>query len=359
MGEKTEKATPKKLKDAKKKGQLAKSQDLPAAFTFIASVTIVLALSSILYNQLADFLVLTFRAVTSDNVSQNILSLFYKANEVIFLASIPTMALVTLVGITVTFLEIGPVFASESMKFDWKKLNPVDNLKAKFKMKTLVELIKSLLKIGIASYLIYLVMYKSIPVLIQAVGMPMTGALAIFSAFLKEVIIKVGLLFIIIAVADFIYQKKNFAKEMKMEKFEVKQEMKNSEGDPQIKGKRRQIAQEIAYQDGPSGGVKKAQALITNPTHLAVAIGYRKEVDSAPYILAMGQDGLAERMIKLADQFDVPVLRNISLAHKLWEEGEIYEYVPEETYEALAEILIWVDSLKEEDGIEVPKPLEL
>lgn len=359
MGEKTEKATPKKLKDAKKKGQLAKSQDLPSAFTFIASVAIVLALSSILYNQMADFLVLTFRSVTSENVSQNILSLFYKANEVIFLASIPTMALVTLVGVIVNFLAVGPVFATEAMKFDWKKLNPIDNLKAKFKMKTLVELIKSLVKIGIATYLIYLVMYKSIPVLIQSVAMPITGALAIFSAFLKEVIIKVGLLFIVIAVADFIYQKKSFAKEMKMEKFEVKQEMKNSEGDPQIKGKRRQIAQEIAYQDGPSGGVKKAQALITNPTHLAIAIGYRREVDAAPYILAMGQDVLAERMMKLADQYNVPVLRNIPLAHKLWDEGEIYEYVPEETYEALAEILLWVDSLKEEDGIEVPKPLEL
>ena len=356
MGEKTEKATPKKLRDAKKKGQVAKSQDLPAAFTFIASVSIVLALSNYLYHYLADFLVGTFKAINSPDLGVTILTLFYKANEVIFFASIPTLGLVTLIGVTVTFLSVGPVFATEVFKFDIKKFNPVENLKAKFKLKTLVELLKSIIKITIAAYIIYLVIYKSIPVLIQTVSIPISGALFVFHAFLIEVLVKVGLFFIVVAVADFIYQKQNFAKEMKMEKFEIKQEYKNSEGDPHNNSKRRQIAQEIAYQDGPTGGVRKAQAIVTNPTHIAVAIGYEKEVDAAPYILAMGQDVLAERIIKVAEQYDIPILRNISLAHKLWEEGEIHEYVPEETYTALAEILRWVASIK--DGTEIQEPLD-
>ncbi|WP_042282303.1 type III secretion system export apparatus subunit SctU [Candidatus Protochlamydia sp. R18] len=357
MGDKTEKATPKKLKDAKKKGQIAKSQDLPTAFTFIASVAIILALASSLYHQLANFLVGTFRSVNTPELSAVIVNLFYKANEVIFLASIPTMALVALVGVTITFLTVGPVFAPEVFKFDIKKFNPVDNLKAKFKLKTLVELLKSVIKISIASYLIYKVMYNSIPVLIQTVSMPISGALIVFHAFLVEVVLKVGLFFIVVAVADFIYQKKTFAKEMMMEKFEVKQEYKNSEGDPHIKGKRRQIAQEIAYQEGPTGGVKRAQAVVTNPTHLAIAIGYERHMDAAPYILAMGKDVLAERIVKIAEKNDIPVLRNITLAHILWEQGEIYEYVPEDTYEALAEIMRWIASLK--DGTEIPEPLNL
>lgn len=356
MGEKTEKATPKKLKDAKKKGQVAKSQDLPAAFTFIASVAIVLGLANSLYHQLADFLVGTFRAVNAPDLGTTILTLFYKANEVIFFASIPTLGLVTMIGVMVTFLTVGPVFATEVFKFDIKKFNPVDNLKAKFKLKTLVELLKSLIKIGVAAYLIYLVMYKSIPILIQTVQLPITGALIVFHAFLIEVLTKVGIFFFIVAVADFMYQKHTFAKEMMMEKFEIKQEYKNSEGDPHIKGKRKQIAQEIAYSEGPTGGVRKAQAIVTNPTHLAIAIGYEKDVDAAPYILGMGKDALAERIIKIAEQYDIPVLRNIPLAHKLWDEGEIYEYVPEETYEALAEILRWVASLK--DGTEIEEPLQ-
>lgn len=356
MAEKTEKATPKKLRDAKKKGQVAKSQDLPSAFTFIFSVAAVLVLSQFLYHQMADFLMGTFKAVTEQDLSHVVLTLFYKANEVIFLASMPVLLVASFFGVVITFLAVGPVFAPEVFKFDPKKFNPVDNLKAKFKIKTLVEILKDFLKLGIASYIIYRVMYNSIPVLIQTVSMPISGALLVFHAFLVEVITKVGLFFIVIAIADFIYQKKTFAKEMKMEKFEVKQEYKNTEGDPHIKGKRRQIAQEIAYQEGPAGGVKRAQAIVTNPTHYAIAIGYERQYDAAPYILAMGKDGLAKRIIEMAEQYKIPVIRNIPLAHKLWNEGGLYEYVPEDTYKVLSEIIRWVNAIQE--GHNEPPPTE-
>ena len=188
-------------------------------------------------------------------------------------------------------------------------------------------------------------MYESIPVLIKTVSLPIAGSLLVFKYFLVKVIMKVGLFFIAIAVIDFGYQKYNFGKEMMMEKFEQKQEYKNSEGDPHIKGKRKEIAREIAYSDGPAGGVKKAKAVVTNPIHLAIALGYEREVDSAPYILAMGNGLLADNIVKLAERFDVPILRNVPLAHELWERGELYEYVPEDTYEAIAEILRWLASL--------------
>lgn len=350
MGEKTEKASPKKLRDAKKKGQVAKSQDLPSAFTFIASIWVVLAMSHFLYEKMGGFIVATFSQIPQGDLNNAVASLMMQANEVIFYCSIPALAMVSLLGMVITFLSVGPVFAPEVFKFDIKKFDPVQNLKAKFKLKTLFELVKSLIKIGIASWIIYDVMYNSLPSLIKAVSMPMASTLMIFHAFLMEVIIKVGLFFIVVAVADFVYQKKDFAKEMMMEKFEVKQEYKNSEGDPQIKGKRRQIAQEIAYQDGPTGGVKKAQAVVTNPTHLAIAIGYERDLDAAPYIIAMGESILAERIVKIAEANDIPIVRNIKLAHKLWNEGDVYEYVPEETYEAVAEIVKWIAALRTEDA---------
>ncbi len=271
---------------------------------------------------------------------------------VIFYASMPILLAVCAIGVIINFLSVGPCFSTEVFKFDIKKFDPIQNLKGKFKVKTLVELLKSCLKIGIASYIIYVVMYNSLPVLVRAVSMPMGSALLIFDNFLMEVIIKVGLFFIVVAIADFVYQKKNFASEMKMEKFEVKQEHKNSEGDPHIKGKRRQIAQEIAYSDGPTGGVKNASALVTNPTELAVAIGYDRNVDSAPYIIAMGENILAARMISIAKANNVPIIRNIKLAHKLWDDGDIHEFVPEETYEALAEILRWIAALNTEDAFD-------
>lgn len=346
MGEKTEKATPKKLRDAKKKGQVAKAQDLPSAFTFVASVLLTLALAPWLYHKMADFLLYTFHVASKENVLELIPAAFYQALILIFTVSIPVMGLIAILGSVITFLAVGPVFAPEVFKFDIKKFDPIQNLKAKFKVKTLVELLKSMLKISIAGYIIYLVMYKSIPVLIRAVSVPMPDLLAIFNAFLVEVVLKVGLFFLVIAILDFLYQKHTFAKEMMMEKFEIKQEFKNSEGDPQIKHKRKEIAREIAYQDSPTSGVAKAKAVVTNPTHLAIALGYDEAVDVAPYVIAKGNDNVAEAIVKLAMEYNIPVLRNIPLAHKLWEEGELNQYVPEETYLALAELLRWIEAME-------------
>lgn len=352
MAEKTEKATPKKMRDARKKGQVAKSQDLPSAFTFIVSVWAVLGLTQYMYKYLGGFLVSTFNLVPDSNLLAILPHIIYDGIIVIFAASIPALMIVVAVGVLINFLCVGPMFTFEVFKFDIKKFDPVQNLKAKFKLKTLVELLKSVIKISVACYIIYDVMYASLPVLVKTVSMPASSALLVFSAFLLEVLIKVGLFFVIVAVADFAYQKRSFATEMKMEKFEVKQEYKNTEGDPQIKGKRKQLAQELAYQEGPTGGVRRAQAVVTNPTHLAIALAYNKEIDAAPYILAMGDGLLAERMIKIANENSIPIIRNIDLAHKLWDEGDLYEYVPEHTYEAIAEIMRWLASLQSETPYE-------
>lgn len=348
MAEKTEKATPKKLRDARKKGQVAKAQDLPSAFTFVISVWATLGMSVWIYHQLGDFTVATFQAISKGDVITALPQLFAQSLYVILLTSLPVMVIVSFMGVMITFLAVGPVFAPEVFKFDIKKFDPIQNLKAKFKLRTLVELLKSLAKISVASYIIYDVVYKSLPVLIQTLNMPILSSLMVFNTFMMEVIIKIGLFFLGVAILDYMYQKHDFAKEMKMEKFEVKQEYKNTEGDPHIKGKRRQIAQEIAYSEGSAGGVRRAQAVVTNPTHLAIAIGYDKEIDAAPFITAMGKDAVAEQIIKLAQQYDKPVVRNIKLAHKLWENGEVQEYVPEDTYEAIAEILRWIRTLNTE-----------
>jgi len=351
MGEKTEKATPKKLRDARKKGQVAKSQDLPSAFTFIASVSAVLVGLGYLYNNLSAFTITTFKSVNEPNLNQIIPGLYGEGILLIFYCAFPVLLLTSLLGVLINFLSVGPVFSVEVFKPDIKKFDPIKNLKAKFKFKTLFELLKSLFKITIAAILIYGVMYKSLPVLTKTVGLPLHASLLVFYAFLIEVLWKVGLLFIVVAVADFVYQRRNFANEMKMEKFEVKQEYKNTEGDPQIKSKRKQTAQEIAYQDGPAGGVKKSDAVVTNPVHLAVALAYDKEIDAAPYITAVGREELAHRIVKMAEKYDIPIIRNIELAHTLYNRGELGDYVPEDTYETIAEILRWLASLDEENEL--------
>lgn len=348
MGEKTEKATPKKLRDARKKGQVAKSQDFPSAFTFVISIAVTLGLATWMYEKFHLLITTLFSSADIAELDKALPSFMALAIDTIMTVSMPVLLIVVVVGVLINFLMIGPTLALEAFKPDIKKFDPIQNLKSKFKMKTLIELLKSFFKIFIAGYVIWDVVYKSLPVLTHAVSMPMLDALSLFYYFLWEVVLKIALIFLVIAIADLIYQRHVFANEMKMEKFEVKQEFKNQEGDPQIKGKRKEIAREIAYSDGPAQNVRKAQVVVTNPTHIAVALGYERELDPCPYILEMGNENKAELIIELAEKYDIPIMRNIPLARQLYEEGEIWTYVPQSTYEAIAEIMRWVAQLKSE-----------
>jgi len=349
MGEKSEKATPKKLRDARKKGQVAKSKDFPSAFTFIVSIAGVLTFSSYFYDKLTTCILEMFSLIQHhDQLQQKMGGIMTSIMSTIFFTSLPLMGLISIIGVFVNFIIVGPLFSIEAMKLDIKKLNPISNLKNIFKMKTLVELIKSMLKIIGAVALIYSVVYTSLNEIIATCGLPLAVSAAVFASFLKKVVVRVGIFFIAVAIFDLIYQKKNFAKEMKMEKFQVKQEYKDSEGDPHIKGRRRQIAQEIAYQEGPKS-VRRAKAVITNPTHIAVAIEYDADNEPAPKIVTMGLDIVAEEIIKVAVDNDIPVMRNVELAHMLYFKGQSGNYIPEEAYEAIAEILKWIAKLEQKE----------
>ncbi len=346
MAEKSEKATPKKLRDARKKGQVAKIQDFPSAFTFIVSITTVLFSTGYLYDILAGFIVTTFKmSATDPQLQTQAGTLFSEAIRVIFNTSMPIMALTTSVGILVHLILIGPLFSLEALKPDIERLNPVANLKNMFKFKTVFELLKSIFKITGALLLIYSVVWEQLPEIMATAALPVFGAAQVFFDFLIQVILRVGIFFLAIAFFDFKYQKRNFSKEIMMEKFEVKQEFKDTEGDPQIKSKRRHAAQEIAYQDGPSS-VKRAKAVITNPTHIAVAVEYKADTEPAPRIVTMGQGPVADMIMKLAQEYGIPLMRNVNLAQTLFQKGKISEYIPEETYQAVAEILRWLEGLE-------------
>jgi len=350
MAEKTEKATPKKLRDARKKGQVAKSQDFPSAFTFIVSISTTLIMSTFILTKIGSYIINMFRRSSMQNIDMQAMggALFEEALQMIVSCTIPILIVTVFVGVLSSFLIVGPLFSPEAMKPDIKRLNPVTNLKNLFKFKTLFELIKSVLKITIAFLLIWSVVYDSVPEIISCAALPITASAKVVSTFLIKVIIRVGIFFLAVAVADLVYQKRNFAKEMRMEKFEVKQEYKDTEGNPEIKSQRRRTAQEIAYQEGPTG-VKRARAVITNPIHIAVAIQYDEETQPAPRVVTMGKGLLADRIVQLATEYDVPVMRNVDLAQTLFEKGEIGDYIPEETYEAVSEILRWLESIEQEE----------
>jgi type III secretion protein U len=348
MAEKTEKATPKKLKDARKKGQVAKSQDLPASFTFVTSITITLASVGFFFKMVGSYMLMLFREIPTaeHNFINKVPGYLTEALTTILTVSLPLMLIVCTVGVIVSFLTVGPCFSFEAMKFDLKKLNPVEGIKQKFKLKVLIELLKSIAKITGAAIIIGLIIWQSLPQIITTVLLPITGSAMIVHDFLVTVAIRVGIFFLLIALFDLAFQKKNFAKEMKMEKFEVKQEYKDTEGDPLIKSKRREQFREIAYQDGPRAA-RRARAIITNPTHIAVALKYNPEEEPAPIILTMGVGVFAEQIIKIGIENKIPIMRNVDLARELYTKGHISDYIPEDAYEAVAEILKWVKSLEE------------
>ena len=357
MAEKTEKATPKKLRDARKKGQVAKSQDFPSAFTFIISIGATLVMGTHRFETLATYIVAMFRLSSTDPDLQNRAGgIFTQAIQVIFNTSMPILVITSCAGILTSFLIVGPLFSTEVLKLDIKRLNPVTNIKNMFKLKTLFELMKSIFKISGALILIYSVVWNSLPEIIASAAIPIQGTALIFSDFLVKVIIRVGIFFLTIAIFDLVFQKRTFAKEMMMEKFEVKQEYKDTEGNPDIKGRRRQVAQEIAYEEGPSSA-KRARAIITNPIHIAVAIEYNEETEPAPKIVTMGKGTVADMIIKVAQEHHIPIMRNVTLAQTLFEKGKISNFVPEETYQAIAEILRWLEGLEslETSGAELFK----
>jgi type III secretion protein U len=346
MAEKSEKATPKKLRDARKKGQVAKSQDFPSAFTFIVSISTILFSARSIYETLVEYTIYTFRSINSElDMQKGSAPFLSSALDTILSISLPILGIVVATGVLINFLLIGPVFSVEVFKPDLKKLNPITNLKNIFKAKTFFELLKSLFKITGAFILIYTVIKDSLPEIISTINMSAMGAVLVFASFLGKVVLRVGVFFIIIALFDLIFQRYNFAKEMRMEKYEVKQEYKDTEGDPHIKGRRRQIAREIAYSEGPKAA-RRARTVITNPTHLAIAIEYDAVEKNVPVIATMGADLIAEEIIKIAVECEIPIMRNIELAQELWTKGEIGMFIPEHTYQAVADILKWVNSLK-------------
>lgn len=344
MGEKTEKATPKKLRDARKKGQIAKSQDFPSAFTFMVSISITLSLAGQTMENFSVFFETCFKAMGQASAS-TVLSLIHEALRVILVTSLPILMATVTMGVLVNFLIVGPLFTFEVFKPDIKKFDVIQNIKGKFKMKTLFELLKSMFKITGAAVIIYLTVKDKIPEVSVTAKVPVIVSVQVARDFLTEVVFKVGLFFLTVAIIDLVYQKYNFAKEMKMEKFEIKQEYKDSEGNPEIKGKRKEIAREIAYDSSPSQ-TKKAKAVITNPTHIAVGIDYEPKISPTPYIVVMGKGHIAKRIMEEAANNNVPIMRNVALARALYYKGDVNQMVPEETFEAVADVILWVRRLK-------------
>lgn len=349
-GEKTEKPTEKRLRDARKKGQVSKSQDLTSALMLISAV-LIFWLSGTL---MASVLVKTMRTGIENAGSFTGTLTRERAGDALFQAVLdmgyalaPLFIFLFVGAFLFNYIQVGSLFAFEGVKPDLNKLNPAEGFKQKFlKSKPYVELGKTLLKSIITFTVVGWVLYAEIPHII-ALSSQETGAIVSYTfSLILRIGFYVGMLFLGLAVGDFFLQRFLFLNQMKMSKQEVKQEYKESEGDPLIKWMRKSMHREILAQSSVAA-VKTADVVVVNPTHVAVALKYDRENMGAPTVVAKGADLIAKQIRELAKKSDVPLMRDIPLARTLYE-LEIDSEIPEELFETVAEVLRWVYSLSRE-----------
>jgi type III secretion protein U len=262
---------------------------------------------------------------------------------------LPALGICMAMAVIANCAQIGFLLTFETVKPDLKKLNPAEKIKQIFSKKNLFEFLKSALKIIFLGILIYMVIKNLIRDLLLLPFYGLSGVINILGPIMKRFAYNVIFAYVVVACIDFVFQKRNFMSKMKMSKDEVKREYKEMEGDPQIKGKRKQLHREMIEQDAPRR-TKQSSVLITNPKHIAVAVYYNMKGrgSSLPIILATGQGAVAEEMIRVARENNIPIMRNVPLAHSLMDVGEVMTFIPTELIEPVAEVLRWVYEMKEQ-----------
>ncbi|MCF2860212.1 EscU/YscU/HrcU family type III secretion system export apparatus switch protein [Pseudoalteromonas sp. SMS1] len=341
--DKSEKPTPYKLEEAKKKGQVNKSQELNLIFTGGAFVAASFMFGDVVLGKIADLFRHYFFIASGFSVNaENLVNLFNFGVWSALSVFLPLLLIVLLVGISITIMQTGFIFTSYPMKPDFKKINPVSGFKKIFSKKTLFELIKSILKLSMVGGIFYL-FYDYIYADINKIGFGSEQEIknAWFSIFAKVA----GVFFLAVipfVLLDVLFNKWDFMNKMKMSKREVKDEHKKKEGDPEVKQKQKQNQKELLMKSAALSQVKDSDVVINNPTHISIALKYDKEKMIAPQVVAMGKGEFAFKIRKQARKYSVPMIQNKKLARKLYKECQLNEAVPMSCFKDIAPVFRWL-----------------
>lgn len=347
-GEKTEPATAKKLKEAREDGKVAKSKELTAAFDLMVMFLILKVFISMIgegfleifyyvYNLIPDFVHIN----AADFSEQSVAAFFIPIVTQMLKIVAPFFIFGFAVTILVSVLQVGWKVTTKPMQPKLDRFNPINGFKRIFSKDSVFELFKSILKIGVIIYVAYTEIKDKADVIFLLYDIPLNQAVALVGDVIINTGFKISLVYLVVGIADFVYQKFRFNEEMKMTKQEVKDEYKNTEGNPEIKGRQRQRMREASRQRMMQD-VPKADVVITNPTHFAVAIKYEPEVNRAPVVLAKGEDFLAQKIKEAAREHNIEIVENKPLARMLYANVEVGNEIPPELYQAVAEILAMV-----------------
>lgn len=348
VGDKQFEATPHKLREAQKKGQIFKSRDITQLITFIVGFFLIYYNIGFIWQNFAKL----FNVLWSQIPQKSLATigtgyLYYHSWYCLVIIILPLLLALLFTAIAVEFFQVGPVFTTETMKFDLAKLNPFEGFKKIiFNVRSLFELAKSVFKVGVLGYIAFVSLNKYMPELLGLIEVSNKfECVAIFGKVFSDFTVKSVIFLLVVAILDYLFQRWKYLSDQKMTFKELKDEFKQTEGDPLIKAMRRQKQQQVAYGQMMSQ-VKEADFVVKNPAHIAMALKYDPAMTSAPKVLAKGTELIAEQIIAIAEEYGIPVIENVPLARALFRLVRVNQEIPSELYRAVAEVLIFVYQLR-------------
>ncbi|MDB5052073.1 MAG: flagellar biosynthesis protein FlhB [Bacilli bacterium] len=344
--EKTESATPKKREDARKKGQVAKSMDLPGALILFFTFLSFLMFGGFLKQHFVKLFTVTFNDYLLSGVSiDNVTSLFGKLMWEGFIMLSPIFVGTVVIALLANYLQIGFLFTGDPLLMKFSKINPLEGAKRIFSVKTLVDFLKSLLKVSIVAIVVYFTISGQKEELMKLSHYSLENSLSYISSITVKLGIEIGLILVILAIFDYVFQKYEHEKSLKMSKQDIKDEYKKSEGDPLIKGKIKERQRKLAMQRMMQE-IPKADVVITNPTHFAIALKYNAQAMEAPKVIAKGKDYIALKIKEIAKDNGIIMMENKPLARALYDQVELGQSIPADLFQAVAEVLAYVYKIK-------------
>ena len=341
---KTEKATPKKRRDERKKGNVFFSNDAVSVAVLLAGFAVIRLTGPGVVARLDEFLQYCLGLASGMGgtaLVEQLPELFGQFCLAFVLTAGPILGVAAAVGVAVTLFQTRMLLSLEPLKPKWSRLNPLQGVRRLFSLRSIIEAVKGILKIGLLLLMIYQFITGLLNLLAKYLYTDLlsAGAHLFDSGF--QMVIRIMVAYLILAGADIFYQWWEYERNMRMSKQEIKEEFKQMEGDPQIKGKIKEMQRRMA-QSRMMQQVPQADVVIRNPTHFAVALRYRAEQDPAPVVLAKGQDELALRIVQVAEEHHVSVVENVPLARALYASTELNQVIPPELYNAVAEVLVYL-----------------
>lgn len=343
--ERTEQPTPKRIKEAREKGQVARSAELSSVAIMLASAASLIALGPLMSSTCKDMLIWIFNNATHFDLTAATAPAFMLQMSLIFTKIAgPIVLVMVVIAFGISYVQVGNAFSTQALEPKFDKLNFISGLKKLVSMKSMVTAVRDIIKLTIIVLIAYYAIKKEVPGMLEFSDMAVGEIATAMAAITIKIAFKILTALVVIALLDYIYQKWDYTKGLRMSIQDIKEELKQTEGNPQIKGRIRAIQRDQArkrmMQDVP-----KADVVITNPTHIAVALKYDTDTMAAPTVLAKGERLIAEAIKKIAYESGVPVVENKPLARALFKTVEVGMQIPGDLYKAVAEILAYVYNL--------------